>query len=92
MRNDPRAMLTHLTARDFRNLEPLSWQPGAGSHLLLGGNGAGKTSLLEAVYALATTRSFRSAPRATRLIVSCFTDAPCRRPHSRCASNTSVGS
>ncbi len=54
-------MLTHLTARDFRNLEPLSWRPSAGSHLLLGGNGAGKTSLLEAVYALATTRSFRAS-------------------------------
>jgi DNA replication and repair protein RecF len=54
-------MLTHLTSRDFRNLEPLCWQPGAGSHLLLGGNGAGKTSLLEAVYVLATTRSFRAA-------------------------------
>jgi DNA replication and repair protein RecF len=54
-------MLTHLAARDFRNLEPLSWRPAAGSHLLLGGNGAGKTSLLEAVYVLATTRSFRTA-------------------------------
>ena len=54
-------MLNHLTVRDFRNLEPLCWQPGAGSHLLLGGNGAGKTSLLEAVYVLATTRSFRAA-------------------------------
>jgi DNA replication and repair protein RecF len=54
-------MLTHLTVRDFRNLEPLCWQPEAGSHLLLGGNGAGKTSVLEAVYSLATTRSFRAA-------------------------------
>lgn len=54
-------MLTHLAARDFRNLEPVSWRPAAGSHLLLGGNGAGKTSLLEAVYVLATTRSFRAA-------------------------------
>ena len=33
----------------------------AGSHLLLGGNGAGKTSLLEAAYVLATTRSFRAS-------------------------------
>lgn len=57
-------MLTHLAARDFRNLEPLSWQPAAGSHLVLGGNGAGKTSLLEAVYVLATTRSFRAAQTA----------------------------
>jgi DNA replication and repair protein RecF len=54
-------VLTHLAARDFRNLEPLSWRPAAGSHLLLGGNGAGKTSLLEAAYVLATTRSFRAS-------------------------------
>jgi DNA replication and repair protein RecF len=54
-------MLAHLAARDFRNLEPLSWRPASGSHLLLGGNGAGKTSLLEAVYVLATTRSFRAS-------------------------------
>src|SRR3954454_9692673 len=54
-------MLTHLTVRDFRNLEPFCLEPEAGSHLLLGGNGAGKTSVLEAVYTLATTRSFRAA-------------------------------
>jgi DNA replication and repair protein RecF len=54
-------MLVQLTARGFRNLEPLTWQPEGGSHLLLGGNGAGKTSLLEAVYAVATTRSFRAS-------------------------------
>src|SRR5436305_11865719 len=54
-------MLTHLAARDFRNLEPLAWAPVRGSHLLLGDNGAGKTSLLEAVDVLATTRSFRAA-------------------------------
>jgi len=54
-------VLAHLAVRDFRNLEPLAWRPSMGSHLLLGGNGAGKTSLLEAVYVLATTRSFRAA-------------------------------
>ncbi len=54
-------MLSHFTARGFRNLQPLDLEPAAGSHLLLGGNGAGKTSVLEAVYALATTRSFRAA-------------------------------
>ncbi len=53
-------MLTRLFARDFRNLEELSWSPGAGAHLLLGDNGTGKTSLLEALYVLATTRSFRA--------------------------------
>ena len=55
-------MLVELTVRGFRNLEPLTWRPGAGAHLLQGENGAGKTSLLEAIYTLATTRSFR-APR-----------------------------
>ncbi len=54
-------MLVRLEARDFRNLAPLSWELPAGSHLILGQNGAGKTSLLEAVYLLATTRSFRTS-------------------------------
>lgn len=54
-------MLSILAASHFRNLEPLKWGPGAGSHLLLGGNGAGKTSVLEAIYVTATTRSFRTA-------------------------------
>lgn len=54
-------MLVRITARTFRNLEPLDFRPAAGRHLLLGGNGAGKTSLLEAVYVLATTKSFRTS-------------------------------
>jgi recombinational DNA repair ATPase RecF len=53
-------VLSHFTARGFRNLQPLDLEPAAGTHLLLGGNGAGKTSLLEAIYVLATTRSFRA--------------------------------
>lgn len=53
-------MLSILSVDHFRNLEPLKWQPAPGSHLLLGGNGAGKTSVLEAIYVLATTRSFRA--------------------------------
>jgi DNA replication and repair protein RecF len=54
-------VLSHFTARGFRNLDPLDLAPAPGTHLLLGGNGAGKTSLLEAIYVLATTRSFRAA-------------------------------
>lgn len=54
-------MLVRLEANGFRNLESLDWRPGPGRRLLLGDNGAGKTSLLEAVYVLATTRSFRTS-------------------------------
>lgn len=54
-------MLLTLESRSFRNLEPLTFRPGAGPHLLLGDNGAGKTSLLEAIYVLATTKSFRTS-------------------------------
>jgi DNA replication and repair protein RecF len=57
-------VLAQLTADGFRNLAPLALQPAPGSHLFLGGNGAGKTSLLEAVYVLATTRSFRTTQLA----------------------------
>ncbi len=60
-------MLETLRAERFRNLEALTWSPGPGRHLLLGGNGAGKTSLLEAVYAVATTRSFRT-PRLSECV------------------------
>lgn len=53
-------MLARIEARGFRNLQPLALDLDGGSHLILGDNGAGKTSLLEAVYLLATTRSFRT--------------------------------
>ena len=54
-------MLVELRARHFRNLEDRVWRPSAGRQLLVGDNGSGKTSLLEAVYLVATTRSFRTA-------------------------------
>ena len=54
-------MISRLAATNFRNLEPFAWDLEPGSHLLLGENGAGKTSLLEAAYVASTTRSFRSA-------------------------------
>ncbi len=55
------ARLSSLKIQRFRNLENTEWRPVAGRQLLLGANGAGKTSLLEAIYTLATSRSFRSA-------------------------------
>ncbi len=57
-------MLASIEVRGFRNLNAQTWTPASGHHLLLGSNGAGKTSLLEAIYLLATTRSFRTAQLA----------------------------
>jgi len=51
--------LAHLRLRDFRNYARLDAGFAPGFHLLLGGNAQGKTNILEAVYLLATLRSFR---------------------------------
>ncbi len=53
-------MIAELVARGFRNLEDLEWSLEPGCHLLVGGTGAGKTSLLESIYLVSTTRSFRT--------------------------------
>lgn len=46
--------------RDFRNLAAVDLEPGPRLNVLSGDNGQGKTSLLEALYVVATTRSFRA--------------------------------
>jgi DNA replication and repair protein RecF len=51
--------LAHLRLRDFRNYTRLDADFTSGFHLLLGGNAQGKTNILEAIYLLATLRSFR---------------------------------
>lgn len=51
--------LARLRLRDFRNYARLDVEFPPGVHLLLGRNAQGKTNLLEAVYLLATLRSFR---------------------------------
>ena len=51
--------LANLRLRDFRNYQRLDAEFTPGFHLLLGHNAQGKTNLLEAVYLLATLRSFR---------------------------------
>jgi DNA replication and repair protein RecF len=51
--------LAHLRLRDFRNYTRLDADFAPGFHLLLGDNAQGKTNILEAVYLLATLRSFR---------------------------------
>src|SRR5436853_6280198 len=51
--------LAHLRLRDFRNYARLDVDFGPGFHLLLGNNAQGKTNVLEAIYLIATLRSFR---------------------------------
>jgi DNA replication and repair protein RecF len=54
-------LLRSLSFRDFRNLEDATWSPEPGANLIYGLNGAGKSSLLEAVYLATTTKSFRTS-------------------------------
>ncbi len=51
--------VAHLRLRDFRNYPRLDVDFEPGFHLLLGDNAQGKTNILEAVYLIATLRSFR---------------------------------
>jgi DNA replication and repair protein RecF len=51
--------LAHLRLRDFRNYARLDVDFAPGFHLLLGANAQGKTNILEAIYLIATLRSFR---------------------------------
>lgn len=55
--------LTRLDIRDLRRLEPVSINPGPSLNWITGDNGAGKTSLLEAIHLLAYGRSFRGPVR-----------------------------
>lgn len=50
-----------LTTHSFRNIEPATIAFSCGVNLVVGGNGQGKTSLLEAIAVLANMRSFRTA-------------------------------
>ena len=56
--------LAHLKLRDFRNYGRLEADFVPGIHLLLGDNAQGKTNILEAIYLLATLRSFRGVGSA----------------------------
>jgi DNA replication and repair protein RecF len=50
-----------LAVRDFRNLEDVEIAPNPRFNVFSGDNGQGKTNLVEAIYVLATSRSFRTA-------------------------------
>ena len=51
--------LAHLRLRDFRNYARMDVDFAPGFHVLLGDNAQGKTNILEAIYLMATLRSFR---------------------------------
>lgn len=53
--------IEHLEVRNFRNLRSLSVDLPAGPVLFRGANAQGKTNILEALYVVATGKSFRSA-------------------------------
>jgi DNA replication and repair protein RecF len=53
-------LLEHLAVREFRNIERADVRPGRRVTVISGDNGQGKTSLLEAVYFAATSKSFRT--------------------------------
>lgn len=56
--------LTWLELSDFRSYDTLRFEPEPGMNVLVGENGAGKTSVLEAIGYLGTMKSFRSVPDA----------------------------
>ena len=53
-------ILTNLELRNFRNYREQVVEPAPGLNLLVGGNGQGKTNLLEAIYLFSTGRSHRT--------------------------------
>jgi DNA replication and repair protein RecF len=55
-------LLSRLQLSDFRCHPSLEFSPGPAVNVLLGGNGSGKSSILEGLGFLATLRSFRRAP------------------------------
>ena len=59
-----RLTLDRLSITDVRNLKRVTLEPAARVNVITGNNGQGKTSLLEAIYLVATTRSFRTAKLA----------------------------
>ncbi len=59
--DDSPLSLDRLTIRGLRNLQSIDLTPAEGVNWLYGNNGAGKTSVLEAIYLLGRGRSFRAS-------------------------------
>lgn len=52
--------LTHLLIKDFRNISYSKLNLAQGFNFIVGENGSGKTSFLEAIYTLGHGKAFRS--------------------------------
>ena len=57
--------IDQLSTVNFRNLSSLTLQPNARFNIIYGDNGAGKTTILEAIYYLSRGKSFRSQQAKT---------------------------
>lgn len=55
--------VTRLDLRNVRRFEEASWRPGPGLNVITGDNGAGKSTVLEALHLMAYGRSFRGRVR-----------------------------
>lgn len=91
-----RLTLDRLSITDVRNLSRVTLEPAPRVNVITGNNGQGKTSLLEAIYLVATTRSFRTA----RLAEMVMHDSPLANvrahfsehlPGARMAREQSIG-
>ena len=74
-------ILTRLQLQHFRNYRRLDLELGPGATLLHGDNGAGKTNVVEAIFALATTKSFRA--RSDRELIDRNEDLEGPYPYAR---------
>jgi DNA replication and repair protein RecF len=65
--------ISSLALSSFRNLTEFTFEPGPRFNVLFGDNGAGKSSVLEAIGYLASLRSFRQARKEDLIAIA----APC---------------
>lgn len=70
-------LVRRLELKDFRNYGSLLLVPEPGLNVLVGENAQGKSNILEAIYLLATTKSFRAAREAETIRVGASEASVC---------------